>query len=133
MYTGILFEDTFFYILIFAIGIGSGSAGSDESTLVSLQALWQGVESLIREGKVGGAGFCDLRPSAFIALYDQADIKPTSVQVGGINVYLEFVFNSNIINSLMDAPPPSSFIKSAICAGEPEKLLCSSRGTECFC
>jgi len=63
------------------IGIGSGSAGSDESALVSLHALWQGVESMIREGKVGGAGFCDLRPSAFITLYDQADIKPTSVQV----------------------------------------------------
>jgi len=36
---------------------------------------------MIGAGRVGGAGLCDLRPSAFISLYNQATVKPTSIQV----------------------------------------------------
>ena len=33
------------------------------------------------EGKVGEAGLCDLHPPVFIHLYNQAEIKPISIQV----------------------------------------------------
>ena len=36
---------------------------------------------MIEAGQVVGAGLCDLRPSVFIALYNQANIKPKSIQV----------------------------------------------------
>ena len=43
--------------------------------------LWKGVEQLITEGKVGGAGLCDLHPPVFVSIYQQAAVKPTSIQV----------------------------------------------------
>ena len=43
--------------------------------------LWSGVERLITEGKVGGAGLSDLNPPTFFNIYEAAEIKPTSVQV----------------------------------------------------
>jgi len=43
--------------------------------------VWSVVEEMIGAGRVGGAGLCDLRPSAFISLYNQATVKPTSIQV----------------------------------------------------
>ena len=43
--------------------------------------LWRGVEHLISEGKVGGAGLSDLHPPVFFSIYNEATIKPTSIQV----------------------------------------------------
>ena len=43
--------------------------------------LWKGVEQLITEGKVGGAGLCDLHPPVFVSIYQQATVKPISIQV----------------------------------------------------
>jgi len=64
------------------IGIGSDTTGADQSSaLTSLEEVWREVEKLVKAGKVGGAGLCDLRPSVFIQLYNQAEIKPTSIQV----------------------------------------------------
>merc|ERR1719317_1573548 len=49
------------------IGIGSGTVGPEqEEAKEQLQKLWKGVEQLIGEGKVGGAGLCDLRPPVSI-------------------------------------------------------------------
>ena len=31
--------------------------------------------------KVGGAGLCDLHPPVFISIYEEAAVKPASVQV----------------------------------------------------
>ena len=50
-----------------------------KTTFVS--ELWSGVERLITEGKVGGAGLSDLNPPTFFNIYEAAEIKPTSVQV----------------------------------------------------
>jgi len=64
------------------IGIGSGAAGSEqEDAQDQLLKVWQGVEQLIVEGKVGEAGLCDLHPPVFIHLYNQAEIKPISIQI----------------------------------------------------
>lgn len=49
--------------------------------------LWSGVERLITEGKVGGAGLSDLNPPTFFNIYEAAEIKPTSVQVSSCCVY----------------------------------------------
>ena len=46
--------------------------------------MWTGVERLITEGKVGGAGLSDLNPPTFFNIYEAAEIKPTSVQVNNI-------------------------------------------------
>ena len=70
------------------IGIGSGTVGPEqEEAREQLQKLWKGVEQLIGEGKVGGAGLCDLHPPVFIQIYNEAEIKPVSIQVG-ISLYL---------------------------------------------
>jgi len=64
------------------LGLGSGAAGpGQEEARASLAALWRGVEGLIREGKVGSAGLCDLHPPVFIRIYEEAEIKPSSIQV----------------------------------------------------
>jgi len=64
------------------IGIGSGSTGTDHTeALKSLVNLWRVVEGLVQNGRVGGAVLCDLRPSVFIALYNEAVVKPTSIQI----------------------------------------------------
>jgi len=64
------------------IGIGSGTVGPEqEEAKEQLQKLWKGVEQLIGEGKVGGAGLCDLHPPVFIQIYEEAEIKPVSIQV----------------------------------------------------
>ena len=39
------------------------------------------MEHLISEGKVGGAGLSDLHPPVFFSIYNEATIKPTSIQV----------------------------------------------------
>lgn len=64
------------------LGIGSGAVGPDQQEATEhLLGLWRGVEQLIGEGKVGGAGLCDLHPPVFFSIYEQATVKPTSVQV----------------------------------------------------
>jgi len=64
------------------VGIGSGAAGSEQDEAQQqLIDLWQGVEQLISDGKVGGAGLCDLHTPVFVNIYNQAAIKPTSIQV----------------------------------------------------
>jgi len=64
------------------IGIGSGAAGPEQAEAQDqLVKLWKGVEQLIQEGKVGGAGLCDLHPPVFIQVYEEATIKPISIQV----------------------------------------------------
>lgn len=64
------------------ICIGSGAVGPEQAEAQSqLVNLWRGVEQLIEEGKVGGAGLCDLHPPVFIQVYDEATIKPISIQV----------------------------------------------------
>ena len=67
----------------YVVGIGSGTGTGLVHTeaLSSLQNVWSVVEEMIGAGRVGGAGLCDLRPSAFISLYNQATVKPTSIQV----------------------------------------------------
>jgi diketogulonate reductase-like aldo/keto reductase len=63
-------------------GIGSGATAADqEAATSSLLNLWREVESLIERGQLEGAGLCDLHPPIFMALYEEANIKPTSVQV----------------------------------------------------
>jgi diketogulonate reductase-like aldo/keto reductase len=63
-------------------GIGSGATAADqEAATSSLLDLWREVEALMEQGQVEGAGFCDLHPPIFAALYEEARIKPTSVQV----------------------------------------------------
>jgi len=64
------------------LGIGSGAVGpGQEEAREQLLRLWQTVEQLIRDGKVGGAGLCDLHPPVFISIYEEAAVKPASVQV----------------------------------------------------
>jgi len=64
------------------IGIGSGAVGPEqEEAKEQLLKLWKGVEKLIQEGKVGGAGLCDLHPPVFIQVYEESTIKPISIQV----------------------------------------------------
>jgi len=64
------------------IGIGSGAVGPEQAEAQhQLLKLWKGVEQLIEEGKVGGAGLCDLHPPVFIQTYQEAMIKPISIQV----------------------------------------------------
>eukprot|EP00092_Neocalanus_flemingeri_P015253 GFUD01016483.1.p1 GENE.GFUD01016483.1~~GFUD01016483.1.p1 ORF type:complete len:272 (+),score=62.33 GFUD01016483.1:41-856(+) len=64
------------------IGIGSGAVGPEQAEAQDqLLKLWKGVEQLIQEGKVGGAGLCDLHPPVFIHIYEEATIKPISIQV----------------------------------------------------
>ena len=81
------------------VGIGSGGASSgaeqeeprqqmeglsveDNCVITTHSAeLWAAVERLITEGKVGGAGLSDLNPPVFFSIYEQASIKPTSIQV----------------------------------------------------
>ena len=64
------------------IGIGSGAVGPEQAEAqAQLFKLWHGVEQLITQGKVGGAGLCDLHPPVFIKIYEEAEIKPVSVQV----------------------------------------------------
>jgi len=64
------------------IGIGSGSTGTDHTEAqASLLEVWREVERMIEAGKISGAGLCDLRPSVFIALYEEATIKPSSIQI----------------------------------------------------
>lgn len=64
------------------IGISSGSIGEPQTEATSqMLELWRGVEELIREGKVGGAGLCDLHPPVFFKIYQEAEIKPVSIQV----------------------------------------------------
>jgi len=64
------------------IGIGSGAVGPEqEEAKEQLLKLWKGVEQLIQEGKVGGAGLCDLHPPVFIQVYEESTIKPISIQV----------------------------------------------------
>jgi len=64
------------------IGIGSGAVGPEQKEAKEqLAKLWKGVEQLIGEGKVGGAGLCDLHPPVFIQIHQEADIKPSSIQV----------------------------------------------------
>ena len=64
------------------IGIGSGAVGPEQAEAqAQLLKLWHGVEQLITQGKVGGAGLCDLHPPVFIKIYEEAEIKPVSVQV----------------------------------------------------
>ena len=64
------------------LGIGSGAVGPGQQEATDhLLGLWKGVEQLIGEGKVGGAGLCDLHPPVFFSIYEQATVKPTSVQV----------------------------------------------------
>lgn len=65
------------------VGIGSGgtSGAEKEQARHQMQELWSGVERLISEGKVGGAGLSDLNPPTFFNIYEAAQIKPTSVQV----------------------------------------------------
>jgi diketogulonate reductase-like aldo/keto reductase len=70
------------FILCVCLGIGSGAgAAEQEAATASLLELWREVESLMEQGQVGGAGFCDLHPPIFMALYEEATTKPTSVQV----------------------------------------------------
>lgn len=64
------------------LGIGSGAVGAgQQEAATQLLGLWRGVERLIQEGKVGGAGLCDLHPPVFFRMYEEAAIKPSSVQV----------------------------------------------------
>ena len=71
------------------IGIGSGTVGPEqEEAKEQLQKLWKGVEQLIGEGKVGGAGLCDLHPPVFIQIYEEAEIKPVSIQVGILSIFI---------------------------------------------
>jgi len=66
------------------VGIGSGGASSgaeQEEPRQQMEELWAAVERLITEGKVGGAGLSDLNPPVFFSIYEQASIKPTSIQV----------------------------------------------------
>jgi len=64
------------------IGIGSGAAGSEqEDARDQLLKLWQGVEQLISDGRVGEAGLCDLHPPVFMHVYNMAQIKPISIQI----------------------------------------------------
>ena len=75
------------------IGIGSGAVGPEqEEAKEQLAKLWKGVEQLIGEGKVGGAGLCDLHPPVFIQIHQEADIKPSSIQVHIKNFQFRFVF-----------------------------------------
>ena len=76
------------HILVLAIPVNAihlldmdsvtGRPGQLEAIQRLLQ-VWRVVEQLIREGKVGEAGLCDLQPAVFISIYKQATIKPTSV------------------------------------------------------
>ncbi|XP_023319565.1 glutamate--cysteine ligase regulatory subunit isoform X2 [Eurytemora carolleeae] len=66
---------------VIGIGSGTGTGLVHTEALSSLQNVWSVVEEMIGAGRVGGAGLCDLRPSAFISLYNQATVKPTSIQV----------------------------------------------------
>ena len=67
---------------VYCRGIGSGAAAAEqEASTASLLELRGEVETLMEAGQVGGAGFCDLHPPIFMALYEEARIKPTSVQV----------------------------------------------------
>jgi len=64
------------------IGIGSGAAGSDqEEAGKQLLKLWLAVEELIAQGKIGEAGLCDLHPPVFKYIYNNAQIKPISIQI----------------------------------------------------
>lgn len=64
------------------VGIGSGAAGAEQDEArQQLLELWRGVEQLISDGKVGGAGLCDLHPPVFVSIFKEATIKPTSIQV----------------------------------------------------
>jgi len=64
------------------VGIGSGASGQEQDEArQQLLELWRGVEHLISEGKVGGAGLSDLHPPVFFSIYNEATIKPTSIQV----------------------------------------------------
>ena len=49
-------------IRVHCLGIGSDTTGADQSSaLTSLEEVWREVEKLVKAGKVGGAGLCDLR------------------------------------------------------------------------
>jgi len=64
------------------VAIGSGAVGDEQDEArQQLLELWKGVEQLITEGKVGGAGLCDLHPPVFVSIYQQATVKPISIQV----------------------------------------------------
>ena len=89
------------------IGIGSGAAGPEQEearqqllgeiaiifnvpsiaqTIIInnnelISGLWRGVEQLITDGKVGSAGLSDLHPPVFISIYQEANVKPSQVQV----------------------------------------------------
>jgi hypothetical protein len=51
------------------------------------------VESLIERGQLEGAGLCDLHPPIFMALYEEANIKPTSVQVLSLHTGIQHLFS----------------------------------------
>ena len=61
----------------------AGRPGQLEAIQGLLQ-VYRAVEQLIREDKVGEAGLCDLHPAVFKSIYEQAVIKPTSVQVSAV-------------------------------------------------
>ena len=74
------------------IGIGSGAVRPEQAEAqAQLLKLWHGVEQLITQGKVGGAGLCDLHPPVFIKIYDEAEIKPVSVQVSNLESAIFYI------------------------------------------
>ena len=66
------------------LGVASVAGGpGQQEAIQQLLKIWRVLEELIGEGKVVRAGLCDLLPSVFIGIYQQAAVKPTSVQVAG--------------------------------------------------
>lgn len=64
------------------VGIGSGAVAEGQTEATGqMMSLWRGAEQLIQEGKVGVVGLCDLHPPVFIKIYQDAMIKPSSIQV----------------------------------------------------
>ena len=70
------------------------------------------VEELIGQGKIGEAGLCDLHPPVFKYIYNNAQIKPISIQVTSPLTSLTL--------TLLPSPP----------SDQPQELLCGARGAQ---